>query len=67
VGIDPQYHAQIFALFKRLQRDEGRGGTGLGLAICKRMVERYGGSIRVESEPGIGSAFFFTVPAANPT
>jgi PAS domain S-box-containing protein len=64
-GIEPEYHAQIFALFKRLQRDDGRSGTGLGLAICKRMVERYGGRIRVESERGAGSAFFFTAPAAD--
>ncbi len=64
-GIEPAYHSQIFGLFKRLQRDDGRSGTGLGLAICKRMIERYGGRIRVESEPGIGSAFFFTAPAAD--
>jgi light-regulated signal transduction histidine kinase (bacteriophytochrome) len=64
-GIEPEYYSQIFGLFKRLQRDDGRTGTGLGLAICKRMVERYGGMIRVQSELGAGSVFFFTAPAAD--
>jgi PAS domain S-box-containing protein len=63
IGIDPQYHKQIFGVFKRLH---GRGisGTGIGLAICQRVVERYGGRIWVESEPGQGAAFYFTLPAA---
>ena len=64
VGIEPQYHERVFGLFKRLQRDENHPGTGLGLAICKRTVERYRGRIWVESQPGKGSAFLFTLPAA---
>jgi PAS domain S-box-containing protein len=63
IGFESQYRERVFGLFKRLHRDE-YPGTGLGLAICKRIVERYGGRIWAESEPGQGSTFFFELPAA---
>ncbi|MGA2737205.1 MAG: CHASE3 domain-containing protein [Bryobacteraceae bacterium] len=60
-GIPSQYQTQIFELFKRLHGQQ-YAGTGIGLATCKRLVERYGGRIWVESEIGQGSTFFFTLP-----
>jgi len=65
-GIPPQYQKQIFELFKRLHGHQ-YPGSGIGLATCKRLVERYGGRIWVESEVGKGSTFFFTLPASKET
>jgi signal transduction histidine kinase len=64
IGIQPEYQSQVFGLFKRLHADSNRAGTGIGLALCKKLVERYGGRIWVDSEPGNGSNFQFTIPAA---
>jgi chemotaxis family two-component system sensor kinase Cph1 len=63
IGIDPEFHERIFGPFHRLHGDE-YPGIGLGLALTRRLVERYGGQIWVESEAGCGSTFYFTLPAA---
>jgi len=61
IGIEPEYQATIFGLFKRLHASDEYSGTGIGLAICKRIVDLYNGRIWVESEPGQGSRFRFTL------
>ena len=62
IGFDPKYAEQVFEPFQRLHGPDEYEGSGIGLAICRKIVQRHGGQVGVETAPGAGSTFWFTLP-----
>jgi signal transduction histidine kinase len=63
IGIAPENFDRLFQMFQRLNRNNPSPGSGIGMALCKKIVERHGGQIWVESQVGVGTSFYFTLPS----